>query len=115
MNRWSATLLGGLIGAGLALLLAPVPGRETRRRLRQNLDEWQDRTSDRLHQGRMRVTELVQSSQDVVESATTKAQSAVSDLAERTRRASGQASKAAQQPIEELGEQAEHLRPESGT
>ncbi|MNL23752.1 YtxH-like protein [compost metagenome] len=64
MNRWSATLLGALVGAGAAILLAPDSGVETRRRLKANLDAVQDRTQRQWREGRMRVTELVKSSQE---------------------------------------------------
>lgn len=64
MNRWSATLLGALVGAGAAILLAPQSGPETRRRLKANVDDLQDRTQRQWRQGRMRVTELVKSTQE---------------------------------------------------
>lgn len=38
-------LLAGLVGAGLGLLLAPKPGRE----LRQDMEEWMERTRERLN------------------------------------------------------------------
>ncbi len=64
MNRIGATLLGGLIGAGAALLLAPGPGRETRRRLRNRADDLRSDAQDRLAESRMRATELIRSTQE---------------------------------------------------
>lgn len=64
MNRWSATLLGALVGAGAAIMLAPHSGPETRRRLKANVDDLQDRTQRQWREGRMRVTELVRSTQE---------------------------------------------------
>ncbi|HEY9897699.1 MAG TPA: YtxH domain-containing protein [Pantanalinema sp.] len=64
MNRWSATLLGALIGAGAAILLSPDSGARTRRRLRANVEALQDRTQRQWREGRMRITELVRSSQE---------------------------------------------------
>jgi gas vesicle protein len=64
MNRLSATLLGALIGAGVALVLAPSSGETTRRRLRENVDALQDRAQRQWREGRLRVTELVGSSQE---------------------------------------------------
>ena len=39
-------LLGGAIGAGLALLYAPASGEETRRRIREGADKAKERTKD---------------------------------------------------------------------
>lgn len=39
-------LLGGVIGAGLALLYAPASGEETRRRIRQGVDKTKARTQE---------------------------------------------------------------------
>jgi len=112
MNRWSATLLGGLIGAILALLLAPSSGEETRRRLRANVDGWQDRTQDRIRQGRMRVTELVQSGQDALESVAKRTQ----EVGERSRQAVRQAGQAAQERLAALGEKPEQaVQPDTGS
>lgn len=47
MNTMFAFLLGGIIGAGLALLYAPASGEETRKRIREqaakNLDDLKER------------------------------------------------------------------------
>ncbi|MNY00666.1 YtxH-like protein [compost metagenome] len=64
MNRWSATLVGALVGAGAAILLAPRSGRETRRRILESANDLQDLTQRQWREGRMRVTELVKSSQE---------------------------------------------------
>lgn len=39
-------LIGGAIGAGLALLYAPASGEETRRRIRQGVDKAKTRTQE---------------------------------------------------------------------
>ncbi len=40
--------IGVLIGAGVALLLAPDSGRRTRRRIRRTAEEWSDVAGERL-------------------------------------------------------------------
>lgn len=44
----AGAILGGLIGAGTALLLAPSSGRRTRRRLRRTAEEIGDRAGETL-------------------------------------------------------------------
>jgi gas vesicle protein len=54
-----AFLIGGILGAGVGLLMAPCSGEETRRKLgdaatrvagkvRHNVDDWKERAEDRL-------------------------------------------------------------------
>lgn len=45
-NTFFAFLLGGAIGAGLALLLAPQSGRETRQRIRDYAGDVRDKAED---------------------------------------------------------------------
>ena len=46
-NFAAGLLLGTVIGAGVALLMAPEPGRKTRRRLRRVAGEFADTAQDR--------------------------------------------------------------------
>ncbi len=50
-----ALLLGGIIGAGLALLYAPDSGYETRRRLREGYDDAEDWAKDKLGDAKERI------------------------------------------------------------
>lgn len=43
-------LVGAVVGAAVALLLAPSPGRETRRRLQRGLRSTRDQIGDRLEE-----------------------------------------------------------------
>ncbi len=45
-------LVGAIVGAGLALLLAPAPGRETRRKIGETARKLSSRASDIVGQGR---------------------------------------------------------------
>lgn len=44
-----AFLLGGLIGAGIALLYAPAPGVETRRKVREAADKFRGQVKEEYH------------------------------------------------------------------
>ena len=49
-NFISGLLLGAIIGAGVALLTAPRPGRKTRKRLKRAAEGVRDTAADRLDQ-----------------------------------------------------------------
>jgi gas vesicle protein len=59
-------LLGGLVGAGIAFLLAPQSGRETRRRITEFADDMRDRAEDYAHQARESVDGTVRKGKDYV-------------------------------------------------
>ena len=44
----SGFLMGALIGAGVALLMAPATGSDTRRRLRQTAQRWKDQAGNKI-------------------------------------------------------------------
>lgn len=52
-------LLGGIVGAGLALLLAPQSGEETRRKIREFTDDVKDKTTGLVDQATCKVNEFV--------------------------------------------------------
>lgn len=108
MNRRSAALLGALLGAGAALLWAPLSGRETRRKLRTNVDDLQGRTQDQIRQGRMRITELVRSSQERADELTTRMKGPTRDALDRARQEADEAARRAQEQISETSENLEN-------
>ena len=67
-NFISGLLLGTVIGAGVALLTAPRPGRKTRRRLKRAAEGVRNTASDRLDQladeVKGKVDEAVKSARD---------------------------------------------------
>jgi len=52
-------LLGGIVGAGLALLFAPQSGNETRRKISEMTDDVRDKSTEYAHQAKAKVTSLV--------------------------------------------------------
>lgn len=49
-------LLGGVAGAGLALLLAPEPGEQTRRKIKELADDIKDRTNEYISEAKDKVS-----------------------------------------------------------
>ena len=52
-------LLGGIVGAGLALLLAPQSGEETRKKIREFADDVKDKTAGLVDEAKHKVTDIV--------------------------------------------------------
>lgn len=60
-------LLGGLVGAGVALLLAPKSGKETRQQIRGLADEVKDKAENYVEQAKGRVTSAIEKGKGFVE------------------------------------------------
>lgn len=60
-------LLGGMVGAGLALLLAPQSGEETRKKIKEFADEVKDKTTGLVDQTKHKVTDLVDEGKEMIE------------------------------------------------
>jgi gas vesicle protein len=60
-------LLGGIVGAALALLLAPESGRETRRRIRDFTDDVKDKVKDYSEDVKGKVTSTIDKSRELYE------------------------------------------------
>ena len=52
-------LLGGVVGAGLALLLAPQSGVETRRKIKELADDIKEKSNEYISQASDKVTAMV--------------------------------------------------------
>jgi len=52
-------LLGGVVGAGLALLLAPQSGLETREKIKEMADEMKDKTTGYIDDAKKKATSFV--------------------------------------------------------
>jgi gas vesicle protein len=62
-----ATLLGGMVGAGLALLFAPRSGKETRNLIQDNAMKVKDSASDKMHSAKSRMHRGVEDARDLKE------------------------------------------------
>lgn len=62
-----AFLLGGIVGAGLSLLLAPASGRETRKRIKELTEEVKDKASQYKEGIKEKVTSTIEEGKDFVE------------------------------------------------
>ena len=52
-------LLGGVVGAGLALLLAPQSGQETRRKIKELADDIKEKTDEYIGEAKHKVTAAI--------------------------------------------------------
>ena len=53
-------LLGGVVGAGLALLFAPQSGRETRQKIKDLADDVKEKSAEYVNQAKEKATSLVE-------------------------------------------------------
>ncbi len=60
-------LLGSMVGAGLALLVAPQTGTETRRRIRDFADDITDKASDYIEQAKSKAASSIDKGKEVLE------------------------------------------------
>lgn len=58
-------LFGGLLGAGIALLLAPESGRKTRRRIRNLAEEVREKAEDCVEQVKSTATTALEKGKDL--------------------------------------------------
>lgn len=82
MFRMGSLLVGGLIGAGMAMLMSPRNGEEMRRELTNKLN---DRYGDQIERGRLRATELMQSGREVFDEKLAMGQDLVNTALEKAR------------------------------
>lgn len=54
----SGFVLGAIVGAGIALLMAPATGQDTRRRLRQTADRWREQAGQKVHDAQSVIGEI---------------------------------------------------------
>jgi len=60
-------IAGAVVGAGIALLLAPASGEDTRRRLGETARKFKDETKNRVAQARDTLTELKEDAKSAIE------------------------------------------------
>jgi len=59
--------IGGLVGAGVALLLAPQPGAETRQKIKELADEAKEKAAKYVEEVKSKVTSTVEKGKELVE------------------------------------------------
>ncbi len=62
-----AFFIGGLVGAGVALLFAPQPGKETRQKIKELADEAKEKAIKCADEVKSKVTTTVEKGKDLVE------------------------------------------------
>ncbi|OGW33362.1 MAG: hypothetical protein A2X59_05385 [Nitrospirae bacterium GWC2_42_7] len=60
-------LLGGVVGAGIALLLAPQSGQETRQKIKELADEVKEKSTEYVHKAKDKVSAAVDESKGYYE------------------------------------------------
>ncbi|MCL5061924.1 MAG: YtxH domain-containing protein [Nitrospiraceae bacterium] len=60
-------LLGGMVGAGLALLMAPQSGAETRRKIREFTDDVKEKASDYAGEAKEKITSTVEKGKHILD------------------------------------------------
>lgn len=60
-------LLGGIVGAGLAMLLAPQSGRETRKKIKEFAEDMREKADDYVEHIKKGVTSTVEEGKDLYE------------------------------------------------
>lgn len=83
--RIGTFLLGGLIGAGVALWMTPKSGQETQDEIRRRARELQGRGKDVVEQGRLRATELIKSGREMLDERLQQGQELVNNTVDKTR------------------------------
>ncbi len=59
-------LLGGMVGAGLALLMAPQSGQETRRRIKELADDVKGKSSEYVSHAKEKVSSSIEKGKDII-------------------------------------------------
>lgn len=62
-----AFILGGVVGAGVTLLMAPQSGRDARERIKDMTENIKEKTTDYVEQAKDKITSTVKQSKDFFE------------------------------------------------
>jgi gas vesicle protein len=62
-----AFFIGGLVGAGVALLLAPQPGKETRQKIKERAEEAKEKATQYAEEVKSKVTSTVEKGKGLAE------------------------------------------------
>lgn len=95
-------IIGGLVGAAIALILAPGPGEETRARLKERGIELKGRAEDLSEEARKRTEEARKQAEEVAEEARRRAEELAEEQRSRLQEAVEEGKKTAAQKKNEL-------------
>ena len=84
---FAGMMIGGLVGAGVALLTAPRSGEETRTMIRQKSVELKDRAAETIEETRSRAGELAQTGKERVAEMTKRGQEAIAEKSNGVKKA----------------------------
>jgi len=98
-------LFGGIVGAGIALAMAPRPGRETREQLLKRAAELRARADELVGQAREREGELVGRGKEMLEQQQSRVREMVRSGRETLKEAMSQGKQASRQKAAALEEQ----------
>lgn len=103
---FAGLIIGGLVGAALALLLAPQSGEETRAQIREKSLEYKDRAEEGVleasHAARQQVSTLQEKGKEVLE----KGRQSATEVIDRTKDSAHQVIDRARGKIDEEAEEA---------
>jgi len=85
MGRMSSLLVGGLIGAGVAMYLQSERGADARKRLVNLRDQYMDQYGDVIEQGKIRATELINTGKETLDTTLAQGQDLVNTAVEKAR------------------------------
>jgi gas vesicle protein len=108
-----AFLVGGVVGAGVALLFAPASGAETRRRIREAADDLRERTEELVEESRERIADLVSDGRERIEDLVTHGQESLSTLSANLRALVEEGRRAYRQRRDDLARAGEGELPQS--
>jgi gas vesicle protein len=80
-------ILGGLIGAAVALLLAPKSGRQTREQIKDLVDDAKERAEDYYDKAKSQISTAMQKGAEILEQKKAEVESRVSGIKEAYRKA----------------------------
>lgn len=82
-------VLGGLIGAAIALLVAPRSGRQTREQIKDLAEDAKEKAADYYDKAKGQISSAMQKGAEVLEQKKTEIESRVSGVKEAYRKATG--------------------------
>ncbi len=82
-------ILGGLIGAAVALLLAPKSGRQTREQIKDLAEDAKERAEDYYDKAKSQISTAMQKGAEILEQKKAEVESRVSGVKEAYRKATG--------------------------